>query len=82
MRVLRALVAVVFLIPMSAAVDDMGERLATFHRHYDVFMRAFLGCPKHAREVEECEQKLGTIDYAEYFKARKAAEALFDLRPK
>ena len=44
-----------------------------FNRAYDLFFRAVMGCPKGAREIEECNPRLGAIDYGAYLRAAKMA---------
>lgn len=63
-----------------AAVNpDFQERLLRFHQHYNQFVRIYLGCPKGAVEMAQCHPDQGTLDYAEFLKARTEARKLFDL---
>jgi hypothetical protein len=80
MRRSLGVLALVLTAAASTSREDLASRVVEFHRHYNPFSRALLGCPKGAREMEECDPRQGSIDYAEYVKARKLAMRLFDLR--
>jgi hypothetical protein len=51
--------------------------LMQFNRAYDLFFRAVMGCPKGARDIEECNPRLGAIDYGAYLRAAKLAGRVF-----
>jgi hypothetical protein len=74
------LVATLALLAASSVrtVEDFNSRLANFHLHYNTFMRTLYGCPPGAREVEECNPKLGRFDSKEWNKTRQAARKLFE----
>jgi len=59
--------------------DGLDLRLARFHAHYDPFVRKYLGCPPGAREVAQCDPKLGAVDYREFASACREAIKLFAL---
>lgn len=77
MKRLLLLAVVLVSLPASAGIDDLAVRIAAFHQHYNAFIRAFYGCPKSARDIEECDPRNGIIDYGEFQKAAKAAKKLF-----
>jgi len=56
---------------------DYLKDLVAFNTAYGEFFRSMLGCPKHAREIEECNPKLGTIDYGAYARVLKLADRVF-----
>jgi len=58
---------------------NFDEKLERFHYHYDLFVRAYLGCPKGAAFVKECRPELGTFDYSEFNHAARDARPLFAL---
>jgi len=77
---MRFLLLILFLLPLSFAQDDsFSDRLMLFHKHYSVFFRTYLGCPKDALLIDQCDPKLGRIDYLEYHAARREAARLFEL---
>ena len=51
--------------------------LVAFNEAYGQFSRALFGCPPRAREIEECNPKLGTVDYAAYMRTVKLAGRVF-----
>jgi hypothetical protein len=59
--------------------DDLPVRLAHFHIHYDSFVRTYLGCPKGAQQVAECDPRTGSIDYHEFAQSCREAILLFSL---
>jgi hypothetical protein len=62
---------------------DFYAKLARFHHHYNLFMRAYLGCAKDAAYIEQCKPNLGTFDYYEFNHAAREAAPLFGLeRPR
>jgi hypothetical protein len=82
-RTAIAILALALVAPASVATSaDFDQKLATFHEHYNRFFRVYLGCPKAAVRVEDCRPGAGSIDYAEFQRARRAARDLFDLAEK
>jgi hypothetical protein len=73
----RLLLLACLIVRATAADAEFARHLEQFHQHYNVFLRAYLGCPASAREIEECNPKLGSFDYGEFAKARKHAKTLF-----
>lgn len=69
--------ALLLIQATSGGADDFGQRLGRFHLHYSRFVRAYLGCPQGAREVEECDKALGSFDYSEFNAARREARNIF-----
>ena len=66
------------LLPFPLApADDFDYRLLKFHRAYDGFIRAYLGCPKDARAMEECSAARGILDRRLFEKSRVAARELY-----
>jgi hypothetical protein len=53
------------------------ERIGRFHDHWNKFLRTYMGCPKSAVVVEDCDLKAGIFDYAEFNSAGREARALF-----
>lgn len=76
----RKALALVPLAATAAVPDAVDERIASFHRHWDKFLRAYLGCPKDATAVDQCDLKQGVWEYPEFLKAAKAAKELFELK--
>ena len=76
----RAILALFVSAAAASPSADFDQKLAAFHQHYDRFMRAYLGCPKRAASIDDCKPALGTLDYAEFGRARNAARELFDFR--
>ena len=77
-HILAAAVAELAAVPFAEAAD-FEEHLVEFHAHYNKFVRTYLGCPKKAVDVEQCNRSQGSIDYVEFHKARQAAIKLFQL---
>jgi hypothetical protein len=61
--------------PSTSAMDD---RIVEFHRHWNQFLRVYLGCPKRANDIGECDVKRGAFDYPEFIKAAKIGRKLFE----
>lgn len=74
-----ALLVVIFIAVAWPAGEDFGESLARFHLHYNRFMRLYLGCPKGAVDIEQCDPKQGLMDYTEFQRAAKEARTLFSI---
>ncbi len=63
----------------SSPDDDIRLRVIEFEKYWDRFVRKLFGCPPQGEvSPETCRPALGSIDYAAFAKARKAAEKLFD----
>lgn len=75
----RCALLVVLFAAAARPAPDFGESLARFHLHYNRFMRLYLGCPKGAVEIEQCNPKQGLMDYSEFQRAAKEARTLFNL---
>lgn len=78
----RALMVGVLCLATARSAPPNGEfarKLERFHYHYNLFVRAYLGCPKGAVYSEQCKPELGTFDYAEFNHAARDAAPLFDL---
>ena len=76
----RAALFLVLSSVLSSAADELSAfdlRVGDFHLHWDKFLRTYLGCPKGAHEVTDCDRAVGHLDYVEFFAARKAARKLF-----
>lgn len=76
------ILAIMFAGTPRAARDVIGSdafthRLVNFHHVYSEFFREYFGCPKTALTVEECDPKLGTVDYAAYLKMNQLAAKVF-----
>ena len=78
--IFRILIATMIAIPLLSAPAMDPHDLAEFHRHYNAFVRTYLGCPAAALRVEECRPAEGMFDAREFLAARKAAAGLFYLR--
>jgi hypothetical protein len=59
---------------------NFAQNLERFHHHYDLFIRAYAGCPKGAAFIEQCKPELGTFDYYEFNHAAREAGPLFGLK--
>lgn len=62
--------------------DRVDLRIVEFHRHWEKFLRAYLGCPSWATNIKECDLNRGLWEYPEFVKAAKAGRELFDLEKK
>lgn len=43
--------------------DEFGGKLLDFHITYNSFVRKYFGCPEKAVVLEDCNPKLGIVDY-------------------
>lgn len=70
--------------PLSAAKSnpEAEDQIVSFNEHWGKFFREYFGCPKQARDFEECKPTLGIWDYPEFMKAAKAGRELFDISKK
>lgn len=68
---------------LRANTDDLTEHVVTFERHWNLFVRRYIGCPDDGElNTEMCKQHLRRIDRKEFKAARDAAKKLFDLQEK
>jgi hypothetical protein len=51
--------------PRPPAVPVTPELLVRFHQHYQVFFRAYFGCPEWATEIKDCKPVRGVLDAKE-----------------
>lgn len=86
-------VSFVMFIGLASAqtfAPEFHEKLVKFHKHYDKFLRTYMGCPAVNREdaikeglkFVECDRALGGYDQKEFQGARLAAMDLFELEEK
>lgn len=75
-----AIVVVLWQPVASASIAP--STLVDFHKHYDAFVREYLGCAPDAADIRDCHPGRGTFDVKEWLAARNAAKQLFDLRDK
>lgn len=67
--------------PPTRSIQDLMVQTTRFERMHDKFVRHLFGCPDKGYITEDvCNVNLGTINYAEYGKAREAAATLYDLK--
>jgi len=78
MRIAAILLVIGLAVAASTSEDAFSRRAADFNVEWNLFYRKYLGCPKGAREVEECRPQLGVLDRKRYDRARRAAMKLFD----
>lgn len=60
--------------------DDLTQKLLTFERHHDLFIRRYYGCQLAVPLTPEvCKPFLGQFDYREFRSACVAAKDLYNL---
>ena len=69
--------------------DEFRDKLYTFHRAYDTFLRKYIGCPPPTAKVTgdgyeqvQCDSLKGVLDQKAWRDAREAAKSLFELEDK
>ena len=55
------------------------NKIINFEKHWEVFIYKAFGCHGEGMGPENCNPKLGTIDYGAYMRSCKAALEMFEL---
>lgn len=67
----------------SGEVDELTEHVVNFERHWNLFVRRYVGCPDDGElNTEVCKVHDRRIDRKEFKASRDAAKKLFDLQEK
>jgi hypothetical protein len=85
-----SLVLFVGLASAQTFAPEFHDKLVKFHKHYDKFLRTYMGCPlinkedmvKEGVTFVECDRALGGYDMKEFKAAREGAMDLFELEEK
>lgn len=66
------------VIVRAATNPEFAGQVAQFHEHWERFLRAYLGCPKGAIDIRQCDGARGVLDYPEFLKAARIGRKLFE----
>lgn len=83
MHFLRILTLLILspLVLSEAQFSDLRLAVVAFEKPHDKFVRQLFGCqPEGMITPDTCNPNLGTINYGEFSRARKAAARLYDLK--
>lgn len=75
----RLAIALVFCAAAAGAPDTPGflQDLERFNAAFNSFFRSYFGCPRDARQLEQCRPAAGYVDMRAYKTAAKYAAKVF-----
>ncbi len=77
----RTLLAIPLAVGRLPDFDDLRAKVIEFERAWDIFVRKLFGCRLEGElSAETCDVAEGTVDYAAFSRARRAARKLFELK--
>ena len=81
MKRLGVIILCLFSFARASPLEDTWtSKIVALHNSWSVFFKTYFGCPKKAREIQDCYPSEGGWDLRAFNDAKHAAMKLFNLK--